>query len=230
MAQLQASRVDRHCPEELHSGDRMSRAEFHRIYEQMPEDFKAELVGGIVYVASPLGIEHATNHLPLGSVLLAYEGATPGVQSGNNGTIILSDVAEPQPDLFLRILPEFGGQSKTSEDGYVEGPPELVAEIAYSTRALDLHAKRNDYARYGVREYLVVSLKERQLKWFDLQADKELAVDTDGICRVRTFPGLWIHADGLLQRNHQQLMATLQQGLQTPEHAEFVKRLAAARK
>ena len=43
---------------QLHSGDRLSREEFHRIYEQMPEDFKAELIGGIVYVASPMRLPH----------------------------------------------------------------------------------------------------------------------------------------------------------------------------
>ena len=32
----------------------MNREEFHRLYEQTPEGFKAELIGGIVYVASPL--------------------------------------------------------------------------------------------------------------------------------------------------------------------------------
>jgi Uma2 family endonuclease len=208
----------------------MTRAEFHKIYELTPDDFKAELVGGIVYVASPFGVDHGTNHLPFGSVFLAYEAATPGVQSGDNTTIFLGDDTELQPDLFLRILPEFGGQSQTSEDDFIEGPPELVAEIARSTQALDLHAKRDDYARHGVLEYLVLSLKEQQLKWFDLRANKELSADADGICRIRAFPGLWINADGLLKRNLQQLMATLQQGLQTTQHADFVKRLTAKRK
>ncbi len=47
---------------ELYSGDRMSRAEFHPLYKQMPEDFKAELIGGTVYVASPLKLKHGTSH------------------------------------------------------------------------------------------------------------------------------------------------------------------------
>ena len=217
-------------PDELHSGDRMTQKEFHRIYVTMPEDFKAELIGGIVYVASALGIGHGTNHIPLGTVLWAYESATAGVQSGDNTTIILGDEAQPQPDLFLRVLPEFGGRSKNSKENYIEGAPELVAEIAHSTHSLDLHAKRADYAQHGVLEYLVLSVKEGELKWFDLTTNQELKADSDGICRVRAFPGLWIHTEGLLQRNFQLLMTTLQQGLQTPEHAEFVQRLAASHK
>ncbi|HEX4053457.1 MAG TPA: Uma2 family endonuclease [Tepidisphaeraceae bacterium] len=230
MTQVQTIRNHRRAARELHSGDKMPRAEFHRIYEQMPEDFKAELIGGIVYVASPLGIEHGANHLPLGSVLFAFEGATPGVQSGDNATIILGEDSEPQPDLFLRIKPEYGGQSSTTTRNFVEGPPELVAEIAYSGHSLDLHAKRRDYARYGVLEYLVLSLKEQQLKWFDLSKDRELNSDREGICRIHAFPGLWIHVDALLQRNHQLLMSTLKSGLESPEHTRFVQKLAAARR
>ncbi len=214
---------------ELHSGDRMTRAEFHRVYETMPPGFQAELIGGIVYVASPLKRRHGTNHLPLGSVFFTYEAHTPGVESGDNTTILLGEDAEPQPDLYLRILPEHGGQSRTTADDYVEGPPELVAEVAHSSRAIDLHDKRADYARYGVLEYLVVLPREGRLRWFDLRADRELDADPDGVVRVRAFPGLWVHTEALLARDHGRLMSTLQQGLATPEHAAFVARLAAAK-
>jgi Uma2 family endonuclease len=207
----------------------MTRAEFHRIYEKTPEGFQAELIGGIVYVSSPLKWRHSTNHLPLGSLFFAYEGNTPGVESGDNGTILLGEAGEPQPDLYLRILAEFGGQSWMTKEEYVAGPPELLAEIAHSSHAIDLHAKRDDYARYGVLEYLVVCLRERQLRWFDLQADQELLPDVDGIIRIHTFPGLWIHGEALLTKDYRLLMATLEQGLATPEHAAFVRRLAARR-
>jgi Uma2 family endonuclease len=214
---------------ELNNGDRMTQKEFHRIYSQMPENFKAELIGGIVYVASPLKRRHGTNHLPLGTLFFAYEGHTTGVESGDNTTIILGEEGEPQPDLYLRILPEFGGQSQTDEDDYVVGAPELFAEIAASSRSIDLHGKRDDYARYGGLEYLVLCLREKQLHWFDLRANKELQPDADGVFRIRTFPGLWIHGEALLAKNYQRLMAVLNEGLASPEHAEFVKKLAAAR-
>ncbi len=215
-------------PLELHNGDRMTREEFHRIYEQMPEDFVAELIGGIVYVASPLKRRHGTNHLPLGSLFFSYELNTPGVESGDNTTILLGDKGEPQPDLYLRILPEFGGQSRTTADDYVAGPPELLTEIAHSSQAIDLHAKRHDYRRYGVQEYVVLCLREQRLRWFDLRANQELLPDPDGIFRLRSFPGLWIHGEALLAKDTR-LMTTLAAGLASPEHAAFVQRLAAAR-
>jgi Uma2 family endonuclease len=216
--------------EQLHNGDRMSRQEFHRLYEKTPDGFKAELIGGIVYVASPLKLRHGTSHPMLTAVLVAYQGSTPGVEVGDNTTVLLGDEGEPQPDLFLRVLPEFGGQSTTSVDDYVEGPPELVAEVAHSSRSIDLNAKRDDYARYGVLEYLVVNLAARRLHWLDLQTGQDLPPDPDGIICVRRFPGLWIHIEALLAKDYARLMATLQQGLATPEHAAFVQRLADARR
>jgi Uma2 family endonuclease len=161
-------------------------------------------------------------------LFFTYESQTPGVECADNTTILLADDSEPQPDLFLRILPEHGGQTTTTADDYVSGPPELVAEIAHSSRALDLHAKRDDYRRYGVREYLVLCLQERQLRWFNLSADTELAPDEAGICRMETFPGLWIHAEALLDKDHARMMAALEAGLASQEHADFIKRLAAA--
>jgi Uma2 family endonuclease len=213
---------------ELHNGDRMGREEFHRLYEQTPPDFKAELIGGTVFVASPLTTDHGTPHALLGTLFGTYSLHTPGVEVCDNTTVRLGEESEPQPDLCLRILPEYGGQSGTTPDRYVQGAPELVAEVALSRRSLDLHGKRDDYARHGVREYLVLSLRERRLRWFDLRANEELNPGPDGVVRVRTFPGLWIDVAALLARDPR-MLAVLQQGLATPEHADFVRRLAAAR-
>jgi Uma2 family endonuclease len=216
-------------PVELNTGDRMSRAEFHRLYEQTPPEFRAELIGGTVYVASPLKRRHGTNHLPLGSLFFLYEGQTPGVESADNTTVLLGEDSEPQPDLFLRILPEHRGQTTTTADDYVAGAPELMAEIAHSSRAIDLHGKRDDYARHGVLEYLVFLLRENQLRWFDLRGGCELQPDADGVYRIRCFPGLWIHGAALLARDSRRLIDVLNQGLAAPEHAAFVRRLADAR-
>src|SRR4051812_8335345 len=68
----------------LRNGDRMNADEFHRIYKTMPSGFKAELVGGIVYVASPLGLEHGRGHNFLGVAFGTYAGLTPGIECGDN--------------------------------------------------------------------------------------------------------------------------------------------------
>jgi Uma2 family endonuclease len=214
---------------ELCNGDQMSREEFHQLYSQMPEDFKAELIGGIVYVASPVSRSHGKPQLFLGNVLGTYELATPGVDASDNTTLLLGKKSEPQPDLYLRILPECGGQSKTTEDEYIDGAPEFVLEIAHTSRAIDLHGKKKDYARHGVLEYLVHCVKEKQMQWIDLSSGAELQPDADGIYRVRTFPGLWIDGRALFAKDYAKLMTTLHEGLASPEHAAFVRDLDARR-
>jgi Uma2 family endonuclease len=157
--------------------------------------------------------------------MFTYRGHTPGVQLGDNTTVLLGSDSEPQPDLFLRILPEYGGQSQTTEDDYVLGAPELVAEIAHSSRSIDLYKKREKYRQFGVREYLVLSLDEKRLRWFDLTEDKELLAG-DGIVRAKNFPGLWTDAAALFADDYGRLMSAVNQGIASPEHAQFVERLA----
>src|ERR1700733_68166 len=112
---LQATRITRPVKRvELQSGDRMTRAEFHRIYERMPKHFRAELIGGIVFVASSLRMPHSSNHLNLAAIVANYAGYTPGVKGTDNATVLLGEEGEPQPDLSLRILPEYGGRTKTT--------------------------------------------------------------------------------------------------------------------
>jgi Uma2 family endonuclease len=212
----------------LDNGDRMTQPDFHRAYERMPPGFRAELIGGIVYVASPLRVGHAAAHPWLSALLFAYQVATPGVQLGDNGTVILDEEAEPQPDLFLRVLPECGGLSRTTVEDYVQGPPELVVEVAHSSRSIDLHAKRLDYARTGVPEYIVHLVATGQLRWFDLANGQERQPDPDGVIRVAQFPGLWIDTAALAARDFGRLAAVLQKGLAAPDHAAFVDKLAAA--
>src|SRR5262245_23245479 len=120
----------------LVNGDCMKQPEFHRRYETYPEDVKFELIGGIVYMASPLRRRHGRYQPKLTVVLERYESATPGLELLDNATTILNEESEPQPDLGLRILSAYGGQSWETEDDYVGGAPELLAEISHSTRSI----------------------------------------------------------------------------------------------
>ena len=179
-------------------------------------------------MASPLRLAHGEFHSELAAVLTLYKAATPGVQVADNATAILADDSEPQPDLILRVLPEFGGRSRTTSDDYVAGPPEFIVEIAHSSVAIDLFDKKDDYTKAGVLEYAVVCLEEREIAWFDLAAGTRLAIDADGILRSMTFPGLWIDGGALFSRNAGQLVATAQAGIATAEHARFAQQLATA--
>lgn len=215
---------------ELCSGDRLSQAEFHRRYEAYPEDVKFELIQGVVYMASPMRRPHGRDHVVWGYLLEHYAAVTPGTEVLDNSTTILDEDSEPQPDLCLRILTECGGQSVINADDYLEGPPELVAEIAHSSRAIDLFEKRDDYHKAGVREYLVLCVAERELHWFHFPSGDLVKPDRQGLSRSREFPGLWIDVAALLARDTQTIRAGLERGLARREHATFVRRLQKVRR
>jgi Uma2 family endonuclease len=159
--------------------------------------------------------------------LVAYETATPGVETFDNTTVRLDDNNEPQPDALLRI--ETGGQSTISEDDYLEGAPELIVEIAASTVSYDLHQKLNVYLRHQVQEYLVWRVYDREFDWFRLNNGQYIKLEPNqkGIISSQIFPGLWLDRDALLDGNLAKVLAILQQGLGTKEHQEFVKKLSS---
>jgi Uma2 family endonuclease len=214
----------------LENGDRLSRSEFERRYQAMPNHQKAELIAGIVYVASPLRItQHGNPHARIMTWLGSYWAATPGVELGDNSTVQLDQYNEPQPDALLRI--QTGGQSTVNNDGYVEGAPELIVEIAASTVSLDLHQKLEIYQLHQVQEYLVWRVEDEQLDWFQLQQGKYLKLQTDieGILYSQMFPGLWLDQNALLTGNLAKVLRVLQKGLASGEHQSFVEKLNSSK-
>lgn len=203
--------------------------EFLRRYGLLPEVKKAELIEGVVFVGSPVRIEeHAEPDSLLQGWLVTYLASTPGLQAAGNATIRLDPKNCPQPDALLRIRPEHGGQSGNSDDGYVLGAPELVAEISASTRSLDLHGKLAVYQRFGVREYLVWCVDDAEVRWFHRRDDAfaRLAPEADDVVKSRVFPGLWLDVPALLRGDAAAVLARLRDGLATPEHAAFRDALA----
>lgn len=213
----------------LENGDRLTRQEFERRYIASPHIRKAELVEGVVYVASPVrATQHGRPHGIIMTWLGDYCTATPGVDLLDNATVRLDPDNEPQPDALLRIEPEVGGNSTISEDDYIEGAPELIVEVAASSASYDLNDKLKAYRRNGVREYIVWQMYENRVDWFVLEEGRYVPVipDERGIIRSQVFPGLWLSVNGLCQGNRREIMVVLQEGLATAEHQAFVERLS----
>lgn len=211
----------------LENGDRLTRAEFERRYEAMTGLKKAELVEGVVYVPSP--VRYTQHGHPSSDVeiwLGTYRVSTPGVGSAGNCTVRLDFDNEVQPDVLLRL--EYGGRSEIGPDGYVEGPPELVVEVAASSASYDLHDKLRAYRRNGVQEYVVWRVRDGALDWLILREGsyERLEPDEAGILKSEVFPGLWLAVSSLLAGDMPAVLATLQEGLASPEHAAFVASLA----
>ena len=223
-----ASLIARPIP--LEAGDHLDQKSFHARYEAMPSATKAELIGGVVYMMSPMKNPHGRHTRKVSAWLDNYEIATPGVEGGDGLTIILGPDSEAEPDACLYIRPENGGRVRINEDGYTEGAPELIVEVASSTESYDLHSKKRDYEAAGVCEYIVVALRQKQVFWFVLgEAGYELLeTGDDGIYRSQVFPGLWVDSQSLLDLDGLRIRSVLEQGLESPEHAKFVRKLGEA--
>ncbi|NEO85255.1 MAG: Uma2 family endonuclease [Spirulina sp. SIO3F2] len=196
----------------LENGDRLTQIEFERRYHAMPHLKKAELINGIVYMASPLRInQHGEPHALIIGWLTVYLASHSHLQLGDNCTVRLDPDNEPQPDVLLRK--RSSGTSTISADGYVEGPPELIVEIAASTVSLDMHQKRELYCQMGVQEYLVWRVEDGVIDWFELVNGKYQLVQPNsaGLLCSNVFPGLRLDRTALLSGNLAQVLAMLQQ-------------------
>ncbi len=214
----------------LENGDKLTRDEFERRYDAMPNLKKAELIEGIVYIPMPPRVRfehHGKQHFQLIAWLGYYSAFTPGTEGGDNATVKLDLSNEPQPDAFLIIDPERNGQTRIDQDGFIVNGPELVAEVVASSASHDLYAKMNAYERNGVREYIVWRVLNEAIDWFILRKGvyELLEPDANGILRSDVFPGLWLDAAALVAEDFPTVFAVLQQGLSSPEHANFVATL-----
>jgi Uma2 family endonuclease len=214
----------------LEPGDHLTREEFERRYDAMPDLKKAELIEGIVYMPSPVAADrHGTPHAQLMTIVGIYSFSTPGTRIGDNTTVRFDEKNEPQPDVLLLIMPGFAGQAVISPDGYIEGAPEFAAEVASSSVSIDLHAKKRAYERFGVREYVVWRVLDEAIDWFVLRNGQfePLSPDAEGRVKSEVFPGLWLDPAALIRGDVTTVMQILQEGLASAEHAAFVGTLRA---
>jgi len=214
-------------PPGLVTGERLTVEEFLRRWEELPELKNAELIDGVVYVPSPVSYDHGRLDSRIIWWLSQYACGTPGCDSGNNSTWLMSGSA-PQPDAYLQILPSHGGQFRT-ERSLCAGAPELVVEICVTSTEVDFGSKLALYERAEVREYVTVERFGQRMIWRVLENGAYVAqtLPVDGIVRSQVFPGLWLDLEAFWANDKAKMLAALNAGLASEEHRKFVERLAA---
>jgi Uma2 family endonuclease len=214
----------------LVDGERLDQPTFHALYEAMAPGTRAELINGVVLMPSPVGIPHARANLLTVMWLGFYQANTPGVEALVDASTALGLKSEPQPDALLRILTECGGRTE-AEGRFLDGVPELLVEVAHTSRYTDLGPKFEDYERVGVLEYVVRAIEPDEVHWFVLRKGRfvDLPPGLDGIYRSEVFPGLWLDRGALLAGDIRRLQAAVDLGCSTPEHTAVVAKLAEAR-
>ena len=205
-------------------GDQLSREEFLDLWEQMPDLKFAELIDGTVFMPSPLSAAHASRDVEVHGWIYLYQSETPVCKAFGNATWLILESA-PQPDTALCLLPEFGGRTSLSGK-LASGAPELVVEVCQSSRSYDLGPKLHLYQRAEIDEYIAFLLREQRIEWRILEDGRYrlLKADADGVLRSRVFPGLWLDEAAWWRGDLKRVRATLEGGLRSPEHAEFLER------
>lgn len=213
----------------LENGDALTRNEFERRYHAMPENLRAELIEGVVYLTTSTPfLSHAKQHAQIVYWLSNYRAFTPGIRAGSTCTVRLDRNNEPQPDAILFVDPAKGGQAEIDEEDFVAKAPEFVAEVATDDAGIDLQKKLPVYRRNEVREYVVWRVYDDAIDWFVLHggAYEQIPADEAGIRKSENFPGLWLDSAALRRGDLPAVFQTVQLGLASPEHVQFVERLA----
>lgn len=197
-------------------GDRLSREEFLARWECMPELKKAELIDGVVYMPSPVSLVHSLFDTIVHMVLGVYAARTPNCEPLSNATWLMLESA-PQPDACLCWRPA-SGEIKTTKD-LATGRPDLVVEVAKSSRSYDLGPKLALYQRAEVQEYVTAPVEEERMEWRVLERGsyRLMPPDADGIFRSKVFPGLWVDSAAFWRKDRSKLLAVLEQGLNSRE-------------
>lgn len=203
----------------LESGDHLTREEFHRRYSARSDIKKAELVEGVVWVGGRVSARyHAQPNASIAGWLGFYAAHAPEVRFALHATVILDDRNEVQPDV-LAWLPRLSG-ARLNDDGYLEGAPQLIVEVAASSVSYDLHTKKEAYRRNGVHEYVVWRVLDRAIDWFHLREGEYVRVEPDenGIVESANFAGLCLHVPSMLAGDLATVLAVLREpgGRQQP--------------
>jgi hypothetical protein len=206
-------------------GDRLTLEEFLERWEQMPGLKFAELFDGVVYMPSPVSVEHGRRDGLMQLLLATYAARTAVCVNITNATWLMGGSA-PQPDIAVRLLPEFGGMTDTS--GFLAvGAPELVVEICRSSRSYDLGPKLALYQRAGVPEYLAVLIEDQRIEWRYLEGGsyRLMQPDENGVFKSRIYPGLWVDETAFWAGDSPRSLEVLEAGLLSTECRDFLKRV-----
>lgn len=211
----------------LEHGDRLTRSEFHRRYEEMPENIKAELIAGVVFIKSKRKVTEGKASAKIAGLLGSYALNIKEIESAIHASVMIDDANEYQPNAVLYVKEEFGGNTYISTDDYLEGSPELVVEIASSTASFDTTEKKNTYRRNGVQEYIIWRVDDEEIDWFAWEEGEYIPLEKDknGVIESRFFGGLRLNIEAILKDDLAKVLNDLQKGLKSKKHKDFIKGL-----
>ncbi|MGH7201849.1 MAG: Uma2 family endonuclease [Planctomycetaceae bacterium] len=170
--------------------------EFFRL---VPDGQKADLLDGVVHMASP--DSNRANQLNnfLDFVVTGFVTARDlgGRVYVNRFAFELSDTYAPEPDLAYVIRERL----HLIEETRMRGGPDVAVEIvSRDSRTRDYLEKKEVYREAGVGEYWIIDPLQRRVEFWRLSAGRyELVpLEENRIFRSQVLPGFWLDIEWLL--------------------------------
>lgn len=171
---------------------------FDRFLELANETDKCELIGGVFVMHSPASTPHELVFKLLFVLLEEYVSFyNLGTVLGSRTVIKVDDKNGYEPDILFVSNDNNAEITKI----YIDGAPDFVVEIlSATTKRYDLGAKKEQYAKIGVKEYWVIDIDNKELINFSLIQNRfEENVMPNGKLKSKTINGFWIMVEWLWQ-------------------------------
>ena len=125
---------------------------------------KADLLNGVIYMASPDNTDNSDLQSWLQALLFEFIGIYRlGKLFTSRVAFKLNNKNAPEPDIAFVSAKE----AKRIKRGYVEGPPDLAIEIVSPESVYrDYYQKREIYEKAGVLEYWIIDPDEKKATFY----------------------------------------------------------------
>jgi Uma2 family endonuclease len=165
----------------------------------IPDGQKADLIDGVIYVASPDNTAAADLNGWLYTVMrLFVRKRGLGRVYGHRVAFRLSDTQSPEPDIALLRKERLHLQRR----GYIDGAPDLAVEIVSpDSIECDYRKKREQYRRARVQEYWIVDELEKRVTVLRLTptGGYRQVQPRRGVIASQALPGFWLRIAWLWQ-------------------------------
>jgi Uma2 family endonuclease len=182
----------------------------------VPDGQKADLIDGVIYMASP----DTRRHDRLGGwIKFLLQGYTAvnrlGEVYGSRFAFALSEFRAPEPDVaFVRSE----RLSLVEERRMVGGPDIAVEIVSRDSRQRDYGEKKQLYAEAGVSEYWIIDPLQQRVEFHRLHAGRyELVpLEHNRLFRSAVLEGFWLDVEWLVAKSLPNEYDILQEILRNP--------------
>lgn len=172
------------------------------------EDQKADLINGVIYMASPENTDANEIFIWLVTVMNLFVGRNKlGQIFGSRVALRLAEKHGPEPDIaFVRTE----NMARVARGG-VEGPADLAVEIVSPDSVeRDYYLKRELYQEYVIPEYWIIDEMDQSVTLLRLKQGKYREVKPrKGELHSEVLTGFWLRPEWLWQRPFRDEIDTL---------------------